>query len=174
MRKHLPDIAIIFLLFLLPLIVFLPQTLGGRTLLPADNLYQWEPFAAYREVVGAPDVPHNALVSDLVFDSKIAAAGKAAAVDVRTVRRFLDACDDLDDMGALLLDLNAPGLDAVELIRLVKDRRPGVPVVAFLSHVQKDLAAQAHAAGADEVLAKSDFTRDLPEILRRIAGNPRP
>ena len=69
MRRHLPDILILALLFLLPLILFWPQTLGGRTLLPTENLYQFEPYATYREVVGAPDVPHNHLVSDLVLQN---------------------------------------------------------------------------------------------------------
>ena len=69
MRRRLPDILILVLLFLLPLILFWPQTLGGRTLLPTENLYQFEPFATYREVVNAPDVPHNALLSDLVLEN---------------------------------------------------------------------------------------------------------
>ncbi len=69
MRARLPDIGIIALLFLLPLVIFWPQTLGGRTLLPTENLYQYEPYATYREVVKAPTVPHNHLVSDLVLQN---------------------------------------------------------------------------------------------------------
>ncbi|MBZ0302952.1 MAG: hypothetical protein K8J31_24615, partial [Anaerolineae bacterium] len=69
MRRRLPDIAPLVLLFLLPLILFWPQTVGGRTLLPTENLYQYEPFASYREVVKAPAVPHNALLSDLVLEN---------------------------------------------------------------------------------------------------------
>ena len=69
MRRRTPDIAIIVLLFLLPLGFFFQQTLGGKTLLPTENLYQFEPFATYREVVGAPDVPHNHLLSDMVLQN---------------------------------------------------------------------------------------------------------
>ncbi len=68
-RRHTPDFAVIALLFLLPLILFWQQTLGGRTLLPTENLYQYEPFATYREVVKAPAVPYNALLSDLVLEN---------------------------------------------------------------------------------------------------------
>ncbi len=71
MRKFLPDLLIILLLLALPLIIFAPQTLGGQTMLPADNLYQWEPFATYREVKSAPEVPHNALLSDLVLENYV-------------------------------------------------------------------------------------------------------
>ena len=59
----------ILILFLLPLLVFWQQTLGGKTLLPSENLYQYEPFATYGEVVSAPQVPYNHLVSDLVLQN---------------------------------------------------------------------------------------------------------
>ena len=71
MRKHAPDLLIIILLLLLPLVFFAPVTLGDRTLLPADNLYQWEPFRTYRDVVSAPEVPHNALLSDLILENYV-------------------------------------------------------------------------------------------------------
>lgn len=62
------DVLILGLLFLLPLLLFWQQTLGGRTLLPAENLYQYPPFAADREALGVP-LPHNALLSDLVLQN---------------------------------------------------------------------------------------------------------
>ena len=68
-RRHTPDFAVIALLFILPLVLFWQQTIGGRTLLPTENLYQYEPFATYREVVKAPEVPYNALLSDLVLEN---------------------------------------------------------------------------------------------------------
>ena len=68
LRRFLPDIAIIALLFALPLIMFYQQTLGGRTLLPTENLYKYEPFATYSEVVKAPP-PHNGLLDDLVLEN---------------------------------------------------------------------------------------------------------
>jgi O-antigen/teichoic acid export membrane protein len=63
------DVLLLVLLALPPLLMFWPQTLGGRTLIPTENLYQYEPYAPYREVVRAPSVPHNALVSDLVLQN---------------------------------------------------------------------------------------------------------
>ena len=60
LRRFAPDLRIVLLLVIPPLLLFWQQTLGGRTLLPADNLYQFEPWASYREQVGAPARPHNA------------------------------------------------------------------------------------------------------------------
>lgn len=69
LNGRLPDLLILGLLFFLPLLMFWSQTVGGRTLLPTENLYQYEPFATYREVVKAPAVPYNHLVSDLVLEN---------------------------------------------------------------------------------------------------------
>ncbi|HSS99414.1 MAG TPA: hypothetical protein VLK33_20405, partial [Terriglobales bacterium] len=69
MRRRLtPDLLIILLLFALPLIMFWQQTVGGKTLLPTENLFQYEPFATYKEVAKAPP-PQNKLVSDLVLEN---------------------------------------------------------------------------------------------------------
>ncbi len=69
MRRHLPLLAILALFFFLPLVMFSAQTVGGRTLLPSENIYQYEPYLTYREEAGAPAVPHNHLLSDLVLQN---------------------------------------------------------------------------------------------------------
>lgn len=68
-RRLLPDIAIIVVLFILPLVMFFQQTLGGKTLLPTENLYQYLPHSAYREVINAPAIAHNHLLSDMVLEN---------------------------------------------------------------------------------------------------------
>ncbi len=69
MRRYARDIAILGLLFLLPLILFGAQTIGGRTLIPSENLFQSLPHAAYRAELGIAAVPHNALLSDLALQN---------------------------------------------------------------------------------------------------------
>jgi O-antigen/teichoic acid export membrane protein len=70
MRRFLNiDLLIAAALFVLPLMFFWQVTLGTRTLLPADNLYQFQPWAAYRDQLGVPAVPHNSLLSDLVLEN---------------------------------------------------------------------------------------------------------
>ena len=68
-RRAAPDILIVTMLFLLPLAFFFPQTLGGKTLIPTENLFQYEPYATDREVVQAPERPHNHLVSDAILQN---------------------------------------------------------------------------------------------------------
>jgi len=65
-RKY--DLAIGLALLLLPLLWFWPQVFGGRTLLPADNLYQWQPWQSYAAQLGVA-TPYNPLISDLVLEN---------------------------------------------------------------------------------------------------------
>ncbi|RMG99151.1 MAG: hypothetical protein D6706_06000, partial [Chloroflexi bacterium] len=52
----------------LPLLLFAPVTVGGRTMVPADNLFQWAPWSAVAEEFGVR-TPHNSLISDLVIEN---------------------------------------------------------------------------------------------------------
>lgn len=63
------ELLIILALFLLPALWFAPQTLGGKTLLPADNLFAFEPWRSFAPQFGV-DVPHNGLISDLVLENR--------------------------------------------------------------------------------------------------------
>lgn len=66
LHKH--DLIVGLALLLLPLLWFWPQVFGGRTLLPADNLYQWQPWQSYAAQFGVR-TPYNPLISDLVLEN---------------------------------------------------------------------------------------------------------
>ncbi len=64
------DILAALVLWLLPLLLFAPVTLGFRTLLPADNLFAYEPWLSHRAELGVAQ-PHNQLLSDLVLENYV-------------------------------------------------------------------------------------------------------
>ena len=68
LKKFKPDLLVVLLLLLLPFIFFYPVTLGGKTLLPVDNLFTFEPWAYFAGKWGV-DIPHNELLSDLVLEN---------------------------------------------------------------------------------------------------------
>ena len=110
-----------------------------------------------------------AAVEDLLFRSKISETASSLGIEAafpRNPRRLLEAIHE-SPPDLFILDLNSARFEPLELLRTVKsDRDLGrVPVVGFLSHVQKDLAVAAKASGCDRVVARSAFTRDLPQIL---------
>jgi O-antigen/teichoic acid export membrane protein len=63
------DLGALVLLLVLPLILFWPVTVGNKTLIPADNLYQWQPYRTYAVQQGVALPPHNELLSDLVLEN---------------------------------------------------------------------------------------------------------
>ncbi|HSJ58492.1 MAG TPA: YfhO family protein, partial [Anaerolineae bacterium] len=69
--RWLPDAGALFVLLLLPLLLFWPVTAGSRTLLPADNLYQWQPYRTFARELGVDLPPHNELLSDLVLENMV-------------------------------------------------------------------------------------------------------
>ncbi len=110
-----------------------------------------------------------AAVEDLLFRSKISETASTLGVEAL----FPRSKDKLVEQAAasppdlLVLDLNSMRFEPLKLLRHLKSDETlrDVPVVGFLSHVQKDLAVAARDSGCDRVMARSAFTRDLPEIL---------
>lgn len=111
-----------------------------------------------------------ALVADLIFASRVRGAAAAAGVDVLTTSRAseLPALVEPHGVRLVLVDLDTRGTDPVAAIRALKaaDRPEPPRVVAYGSHVRSDLLAAAREAGADHVLARSAFVRELPSLLR--------
>jgi CheY-like chemotaxis protein len=106
-----------------------------------------------------------ALMDDLFFQMKMAETAKQLGVELK-VAATGDALMGLLESAPKLVvvDLNARGgpIQTIEKLRLA---RKDLRVVGFLSHVQRELAAQAQAAGCDEVLPRSIFTLNLAAIL---------
>ena len=109
-----------------------------------------------------------ALVDDLFFQAKMVETAKHVGVELRvcTTPEALLAEGAKDSTRLAIIDLNARAkpLEAAVQMQAVA---PGVPVIAFLSHVQTDLAEAARAAGCREVMPRSQFTRNLATILER-------
>jgi DNA-binding NarL/FixJ family response regulator len=109
--------------------------------------------------------------TDLIFSTKITGTAKSLGRPF-AVARSLEKLRDLLAANAsalVIIDLAATGIDPLDAIRLAKTPpapdAPKAKVVTFLSHLQTDLAAAARQAGADQVLARSAFTIQLPHIL---------
>jgi CheY-like chemotaxis protein len=106
-----------------------------------------------------------ALMDDLFFQMKLAETAKQLGVEVKVAANG-DALMGLMESAPklVIVDLNARS-QPLQAIEKVRQNNKDVRVVAFLSHVQTQLAAQAQAAGCTEVLPRSNFTQNLAAIL---------
>lgn len=110
-----------------------------------------------------------AAMEDLLFKSKILETANSLEIEAkfpRSTNKLLDALRD-SPPDLLVLDLNSSRFEPLELLRTVKSdpELENIPTVGFLSHVQRDLALSARESGCDKVVARSAFTKNLPEIL---------
>jgi DNA-binding NarL/FixJ family response regulator len=110
-----------------------------------------------------------ALVDDLFFQAKIMETAKHAGVEVRVCATPDALLGEIakEPPQLIVVDLNARSRP-VEALERIQSSARNAPVVAFLSHVQTDLAAEARAAGCSAVMPRSQFTRDLATILARV------
>jgi len=69
-KSLLFSLAVVLGLLLLLVIFFWPVILGGKTLLPLDNLFDFPPWQSLSARFGV-DVPHNELLSDLILENYV-------------------------------------------------------------------------------------------------------
>jgi DNA-binding NarL/FixJ family response regulator len=107
-----------------------------------------------------------ALIDDLFFQMKVAETAKHLGLDFK-VAGSADALINLLEPPTRLVvvDLNSRN-QPVATIERIRATQKELRVVAFLSHVQTELAAAARAAGCSEVMPRSVFTQNLAAILQ--------
>jgi DNA-binding NarL/FixJ family response regulator len=106
-----------------------------------------------------------ALMDDLFFQMKLAETAKQLGVEVKVAANGEALMGLMESAPKLVIvDLNAQS-QPIQAIEKLRQTRKDVRVVGFLSHVQQELAAQAQAAGCDEVMPRSSFTQNLAAIL---------
>jgi DNA-binding NarL/FixJ family response regulator len=108
------------------------------------------------------------LVRDLFFRSKIDAVASALGATV-AYASSLDAaasrCAELkpDLIFTDLSDATFPALETIEKIRAVA---PDARFVGFASHINFKPLRAAREAGFDLTLSRSEFTAQLPDLLK--------
>ena len=98
----------------------------------------------------------------MFFASKIRAVAEAVGVEISFPRNKDVLMEKASGARLIIVDLHNQKVDAVALATEL----PGIKLIGFFSHVQTDLQRAALAAGYDEVIPRSAFVRDLPQILQ--------
>ncbi len=115
-----------------------------------------------------------AVVEDLFFVVKINDAAKRSGLTCEFLKSAQEVLDRAREEAPLLIivDLNARSVKPVELIAKLRGEESlkKVSIIAFVSHVEAELKNRAQSAGASMVLARSAFSMNLPQILKRHSG----
>jgi len=114
-----------------------------------------------------------AAVGDLFFTAKIRDTAKRAGMDVEFVKSDTDVLELAKAGPALIiLDLSFAAIQPLKLIGTLKSTAElkRISLLGYLSQVEGELKQKAHDAGCDMVLARSSFSQNLPQILKRHSG----
>ena len=115
-----------------------------------------------------------AVVDDLLFTVKISDAAKRTGLNVEFVKSERDVLEKANHEKPLLiiLDLNSNSVEPLALISKLKQDGDlkHISLIGYLSHVQGELKQKAQEAGANIVMARSAFSQNLQQILKRHAG----
>jgi hypothetical protein len=77
---------------------------------------------------------------------------------------------ELENAEALVVDLTADAGARIEQVRTTP--HPGVKTLAFYSHVEADVRAQAEQAGFDLVVPRSRMAREGAALVGRLVESP--
>ncbi len=66
--KYKGDLFVMAGFLILPFLLFGAVSLGGKTMLPVDNLFQWAPWSDAAQQFDA-QIPHNNLLTDLIIEN---------------------------------------------------------------------------------------------------------
>ncbi|HLU25680.1 MAG TPA: hypothetical protein VKZ58_08230 [Longimicrobiales bacterium] len=119
-----------------------------------------------------------ALVADLIFGARVRGTAESLGVPAVVVRRAEELVERARTLRPrlILVDLAARAGDPATAIGALKadPETVGIPVVAFVAHEDRAAIEAARQAGADRVMARSAFVRELPGLLRGAGGADRP
>lgn len=108
-----------------------------------------------------------AVLNDLIFETKIRSTAQALGVAVCIVRSTdsLKAALDASPARLVIVDLNTAAPDACAAVAVARAHLSNPRIIAYVSHVDAQLAAKAREAGAHQVLPRSRFHLELPDLL---------
>jgi DNA-binding NarL/FixJ family response regulator len=91
------------------------------------------------------------------------------------VGRIADGAEVLDSVArlrpdVLLVDVNMPGLDGIEICRRTVRAFPAVDVIVLTAEVDAALAQAAREAGAAAFIAKLSAAEELPAAIAGVRG----
>ncbi|WP_337173680.1 response regulator [Paludisphaera sp.] len=118
--------------------------------------------------------PSGLLLSrDLMFTVKITSTAKELGRKVKAVGRVEQAEEFLagNRPRAVFVDLTAGELASRESLTKLMALAPDVPFIAFGPHVEVEAFQAARDAGCREVMPRSKFTAQLPDLIRAHLGD---
>lgn len=103
-------------------------------------------------------------LKQILADTDDLTAVGEAANGLEVMQRVREA-----DWDVLVLDISMPGRNGLELIHMIKDEKPELPILVLSMHHEEQYAVRALQAGASGYLTKESDGDLLVSAIRRVA-----
>jgi DNA-binding NarL/FixJ family response regulator len=110
------------------------------------------------------------LIRDLFFRAKIDAVANAVGAEVEYASSpdaIASRCAEINP-AIIFADLSDPTFPALETLNQIRAAAPSARVIGFASHVDLKSLKAAREAGYDQTLSRSEFTTQLPDLLKSL------
>src|SRR3954469_2553194 len=112
-----------------------------------------------------------AVLDDLMFSSKIKTTATQLGIPLAFARSSATALAEMRKAppSLVIFDLNNPRTDPLGIVAAMHadPALAAIPTVGYVSHVDTAVITAARQAGVTDVLPRSAFAMQLPEILKR-------
>ena len=105
-----------------------------------------------------------ALEAVLEADGRFAVVGRA-----RNGREAVELVEQLKP-DLVVMDIEMPVMDGIEATRVLRQRSPGLPVVAISGHDYEERVLEIRAAGADDYVRKARLEEELPTVAASLVS----
>ena len=106
----------------------------------------------------------DTLEAVLEADGRFAVVGRA-----RDGREAIELVERLKP-DIVVMDIEMPVMDGIEATRLLRERLPGLPIVAISGHDYEERVLEIRAAGADDYVRKARLEDELPVVAASLVS----
>lgn len=113
------------------------------------------------------------VIEDLIFSTKIQGTARALGLDAQVVRtgEALQEALDQGEVRLVVVDMGLGNDTATTALRGAASHELKPTTLAFYSHVQQELRRAAEEAGAHVVMVRSQFSEELPQLLKQYCSS---
>lgn len=92
-------------------------------------------------------------------------------IHAKNGRLAVDYCLSNHEIGLVLMDIKMPEMNGLEATKIIKEKRPDLPVMAVTSHALMADSKKAFDAGCDDYLSKPFKAAFLLEKIEQLLEN---
>jgi two-component system cell cycle response regulator DivK len=131
----------------------------GNNNFTTDNITNRPDWSGYSILIVEDDFFSFKLLEGWAFKLKV------NVLRAENGQQAVDMCLEHEDVDIVLMDLQLPGMDGYDATRIIKQRRPDLPIILVTANAIEDERKKSEEAGCDEFITKPIDIKQLTKII---------